>query len=90
MTLFLDGSQSSLQAALNTLEIFGSYSGLKINKDKTKTIWIGNKKHSKIKLETNPRLQWGETEFDLLGIKYSTNLASIIDLNYEKIYKSSK
>ena len=58
MTLFLDGSQSSLQAALNTLEIFGSYSGLKINKDKTKTIWIGNKKHSKIKLETNPRLQW--------------------------------
>ena len=28
-TLVLDGSQSSLKAALNTLEIFGSYSGLK-------------------------------------------------------------
>ena len=29
----MDGSQGSLQAALNTLEIFGSISGLKINKD---------------------------------------------------------
>ena len=30
-TLVLDGSQSSLKAGLNTLEIFGSYSGLKMN-----------------------------------------------------------
>ena len=30
-TLFLDGSQFSLQHALNTIEIFGSFSGLKIN-----------------------------------------------------------
>ena len=34
-TLVLDGSQSSLKAALNTLEIFGSYSGLKMNTNKT-------------------------------------------------------
>ena len=33
-TLMLDASQKSLQAALNTLEIFGSYSGLKMNKSK--------------------------------------------------------
>ena len=40
-TLILDGSQYSLESALNTLEIFGDYSGLKMNMEKTKVIWIG-------------------------------------------------
>ena len=48
-TLFLDGSMCSLQAVLNLLEIFGSYSGLKMNVEKTKVIWIGCKRHSKDK-----------------------------------------
>ena len=43
-TMMLDGSRSSLVAALNILEIFGSISGLKINTDKTKIVWIGRKK----------------------------------------------
>ena len=46
-TLMLDGSQHSLQSALNTLEIYGDISGLKMNKEKTKVIWIGRKKFSK-------------------------------------------
>ena len=37
-TLFLDGTKDSLEAALNTLEIFGSLLGLVVNKDKTKLI----------------------------------------------------
>ena len=37
-TLILDGT---LEATLNTLEIFGSLSGLKMNTAKTKLIWIG-------------------------------------------------
>ena len=32
-TLMLDGTLHSLQSALNTLEIFGSLSGLRMNKD---------------------------------------------------------
>ena len=83
-TTILDGTQASLQAALNTLEVFGTYSGLKINKDKTKIIWIGNKKHSKIKLNTTPELHWGSTDFVLLGISFSVDLASMIELNYNK------
>ena len=46
-TLILDGSVSSLQAALNTLEVFGNFSGLRMNREKTKVIWIGRKKYSK-------------------------------------------
>ena len=39
-TLILDGTQCSLEAALNILEIFGNYSGLKMNMEKTKVISI--------------------------------------------------
>ena len=39
-TIILNGTSVSLLAALNTLEVYGSYSGLKINTDKTKLIWI--------------------------------------------------
>ena len=49
--LILDGSHSSIIAALNTIEIFGNYSGLKMNTSKTKLIWIGSKRHSKDKID---------------------------------------
>ena len=46
-TIFLDGSESSLQEALNVLEVYGSYSGLKMNKEKSKLVWVGKTKTSK-------------------------------------------
>ena len=64
-TLFLDGSTTSLQAALNTLEIFGNFSLLKMNKEKTTMIWIGQKKFSKEKLQTPHKLNWGYRFFNL-------------------------
>ena len=51
-TVILDGSQTSLTSSLNTLEVFGSLSGLKMNSDKTKVIWIRRRKSSKDKLNT--------------------------------------
>ena len=74
----MDGS---LQAVLNTLEIFDSISSLKINKDKTKKVWIGKKKNSDYILYTNPPLQWGNTEFDLLGLSFSTNMNKMLEFN---------
>ena len=78
-TLILDGTQHSLQSALNTIEIYGSMSGLKMNKEKTKIIWVGRKRHSKDKLDVTVDLEWGSTNFTLLGIELSTNLSDIID-----------
>ena len=69
--LILNGSQSSLQAALNTIEIFGSFSGLHMNTNKTKVIWSGRKKYSKDKLKVSVKLDWGTTQFKLLGIIFS-------------------
>ena len=42
-TLILNSLCESMKAALNTLKLFGSISGLKINTDKTKVTWIGKK-----------------------------------------------
>ena len=43
-TLILDSSQHFLEAALNILEVFGNFSGLKMNMEKTKVTWIGKKR----------------------------------------------
>ena len=82
-TLFLDGSQDSLLAALNTLETFGTYSGLKMNTEKTWVVWIGRKRHSKEKL-VDKGLLWGCKHFDLMGIKFSNNLLDMLEINCEK------
>ena len=50
VTLLLDGSQNPLQKTLNILELFGSLSGLKMNTEKAKMVWIGSRKHRREKL----------------------------------------
>ena len=89
-TLILDGTKESLIASLNTIEVFGSYSGLKMNTTKTKLIWIGRKKYSKEKINISTKLQWGTTIFNLLGITFSVNLDDIPSLNYSTTIEKSK
>ena len=81
-TLLKEGSQDSLQTALNILEIFDSMSGLKMNTLKTKLIWIGRKKHCKNKLCVNSMLEWGITEFVLLGITFDVELENMVTKNF--------
>ena len=50
-TVIVDGTQHSLQSALNTIEIFGNFSGLEMNKEKRKVVWLGRKSASKDKLK---------------------------------------
>ena len=83
-TLMLDGSQHSLQTALNVLEVFGDFSGLRMNREKTKVIWIGQKRFSKEKLNVKENLNWGNIDFNLLGIEFTTNLNEIPSKNYAK------
>ena len=84
-TLILNGSYESMIAALNTLELFGSISGLKIYTDKTKVTWIGKKRHSQDQLIPK-KFGWNITKFDLLGLKFSVDLSEMLALNLtEKI-----
>ena len=88
--MILDGQAVSLHAALNTLEIYGTVSGLKVNTDKTQIVWIGKKKHAKEKIDTGKNLVWGNTDFNLLGIKFSVDLNCMEDMNYKHSIESVK
>ena len=55
-TLILGGIKEPLVAVLNMLQIFGSISGLKLNIDKMKLIWLGKKSHSKDQINTTCNL----------------------------------
>lgn len=78
--LTLDGSPISLFAALDNLDFFSKFSGLKVNCSKTKIIWIGSKKFSKeVFHHTRWKLDWGSTTFVLLGIHFSVNLENITE-----------
>ena len=81
-TLILDGNKTFLAATLNLLQLFGSLSGLVMNLDKTKLIWMGKKRQSKDKLDIKNTLFGGETEFTLLGLKFPVDLENIVNLNY--------
>ena len=84
-TLILDGSKESLLAAMNTLEIFGNISGLKLNTEKTKLVWLGKKRHSQDKIETKYSLEWNVTEFRLLGVIFSVDLNNMSKLNFDPL-----
>ena len=86
-TLILNSSKESILAALNVLECFGSMSGLQINTDKTKLIWIGKKRFSKDRIDVGKPLKWGETMFNLLGINFSVTLADMIQTNFSPAIK---
>ena len=61
-----------------------------MNKEKTKVIWIGRKKFSKEKLPVSINLEWGNTNFNFLGIEFSMNSSTIVDINYKKTLEKIK
>ena len=91
-SLISDGSPGSMDGILRELDFFENISGLKINFQKTKMVWIGSKKiSSEVFHHTRWKLDWNNSYFDILGVKFSINLTEMIDLNYKSkisyIYK---
>ena len=56
-----------------------------MNKEKTKVIWIGRKGFSKEKLDVSAKLEWGCTDFTLLGIDFLKKLMDITEQNHKKV-----
>ena len=82
-TLILDGTENSLLSAINMLKFYADISGLYINTEKTKAVWIGCNKNNVNKLLPNQNLCW-DNNFTLLGITFSTDLQQLTNLNYAK------
>ena len=78
----LDGSRTSFEELINTLDIFSKLSGLKINYDNSEVIWIGSLKNSPVRYLQNIKFKWNPSSSKALGIIFSTDLAEIIKLNY--------
>ena len=81
-SIILDGTAESLRNTLRVLKFYAEISGLKINIDKTKVVWIGSKRKSTEKICPEYNLNWDE-KFTLLGIHFSVDLNTILNLNYD-------
>ena len=58
--VFLDGMESSLQATLGIINLFHKISGLKINLEKTRAIWLGPMAGSRSRLCPEYDLNWNQ------------------------------
>ena len=82
--LFLDGSEKSLKAAIDEINTFYDMSGLKININKTKAIWIGSMIHCKDTLCKDLKIEWVSGNFSVLGIIFNTQLDDLWVINTRK------
>ena len=81
-SLILDGSRESLENCLKVLKLYANASGLCVNIDKTKVVWIGSRKSSNLRFCEEVNLHWEMNEFTVLGVKFTYNLKDMVDLNY--------
>ena len=85
-TMILDGSQSSFSRTLYLFDAFGSMSGLKVNYDKTESLWIGSSKNSNSILFSNKQITWAKGKVYALGVWFSTLEEKAFYINFsEKI-----
>ena len=83
--LILDGTEKSLKAALNLLKQFYIMSGLKINVDKTRALWIGSSCGSLETLCEEFALDWSQDLLNILGVTFSPLVFNIWVLNSQEI-----
>ena len=83
--IFLDGSEETLDLTLKVLEEFRLPSGLKINMEKTKAVWIGSMINSNLKLCSKYNLDLVISgSFNVLGINMNADLSDICEINLAK------
>jgi len=84
--MILDGSQSSFSRTLYLFDAFGSMFGLKVNYDKTESLWIGSLKNSNTILFSNKQITWAKGKVYALEVWFSTLEENVFYINFsEKI-----
>ena len=81
--IFLDGSEKSLHQLMLILKKFYNMSGLKVNEDKTKALWIGQLCKSERKLCKGYNLDWEQKPLKILGVTFTAEVFDIWDHNLE-------
>ena len=60
-----------------------SMSGLSMNVDKTKAVWIGSRRNSKLRFMPEINLDWNPVTFTVLGVVFSTDILEMVTINFE-------
>ena len=76
---------SSINAMLQELEDFGSFSGLTINVEKTAVLWVRPWRNFEAKFYTLKKLFWSPSAIKILGIMIFSDVETPIKENYYKI-----
>ena len=82
-TFFLDCTRESFCSCRCVLQQFASVSGLNINVDKTKAVWIGSRRNSKFRFMPEINLDWNPVTFTVLGVVFSTDVLETVTINFE-------
>ena len=83
-TLILDGSVGSFRRAIEVLDGFQVTSGLKVNYEKTKVLWVGSAKN-RGPIECNkPDISWVEGKVFALGVWFATDRNVMLRSNYDE------
>ena len=72
-----------MYVCLTLLQQFASMSGLNINVDKTKAVWIGSWSNSKPRFMPEINLDWNPVIFMVLGVVFSTDVLEIVTISFE-------
>ena len=80
--LLLDGTVSSLNESFYIIKSFQTYSGLKINMEKTVAVWLGSEKE-RLKIQNTHQLNW-VNQFEVLGITFNVVQEKMFQLNFDK------
>ena len=83
--LFLDGSELSLHSALSILKKYYYMSGLNINLEKTRAVWIGSMCKSSKTMCKNFNLDWEQKPIKILGVVFTAEVFDIWDQNSDII-----
>ena len=84
-------SKISFETTVRVLTDFASTSGLNINYEKSQVIWIGSKIYCKDVYLPHLKLDWNPKVFKILGIKFTTNIKEISEINFEnKLFEIKK
>ena len=86
----MDGTEITLRKILEKLNTFYLISGLKLNIDKTKAIWIGSMNKSNRMLCKKYKLDWSQEPFKILGVTFTPEVFDIWDKNAIDILKESR
>ena len=83
-TLILDGSRVSFTNSFQLLDLFGKFSGLRLNNKKTELMWIGANAGKEVNFCPEKGFKWAKDRVQALGVWLSTNPEITVEANHSE------